>query len=133
MTNYKFQNPVKIALWQHFMDNVVAFTQFIILKLFIMFSLVPQPILSPISISSLLFVIHKAPISRDEIMKLKIKDENKRCLNCFWWHTWETSLKKKFTLFMTVYFWVSLLLMIVMFFKIRFNFVKLFNPSTWKK
>jgi hypothetical protein len=53
------------------------------LKLFIKFFLVPHPILSPISISSLVFVIHKTPISTDETMKLKIKDEYKRCLNFF--------------------------------------------------
>jgi hypothetical protein len=32
-------------------------------------------------------------------MKLKIKDENKRCLNFFWWHIWKTSLKKKIDTF----------------------------------
>ncbi len=96
-------------------DNILwivycVFIQFIILKLFIKSFLVPHPILSSISKSSLDFVIHKAPISRDEIMKLKIKDENKRCLKFSWWHIWETSLKKTMTLFMRAYFGFHLIL-----------------------
>jgi hypothetical protein len=32
MANYKFQNLIRIALWQHFMDNVVCFHPIDILK-----------------------------------------------------------------------------------------------------